>query len=137
MSTDKRRYRVAEAPHSIDHNAPVIIGRRAAFNAAMTLGERIVVYRRDGRARHWELIIDRSISVEGQLPKREHLRRVLGVCTAESMQRELGCWRHGRKGTMRWAPGYVVDDCYPPVSRKEAFETAREKHGANALVIFS
>lgn len=59
------------------------------------------------------------------------------VITLKPMQREVACMRHG-KPSYRWAPGYIVShegkDEYPPVSRNEAYDRAREL-GATRIVI--
>lgn len=82
MARDTKQFHVIEAPHSFNHKTPPVIGRRAAYAAAMALGDRIAIYEWEGRHQHWTLILDRTIPQEGQMPKRAHVRNVLGVVIA-------------------------------------------------------
>lgn len=137
MTRDTKQYQVIEAPHSIDHSTPNIIGRRAAYDTAMALGERIAIYEWDGRRQHWVLVLDRTMPQSDQLPKRTHLRNVLGVVELVPQKRELGTGKPG----YRWGSGYLVPSfpsgnlMYPPVSRNEAFALARKAFGQTAIVI--
>lgn len=134
---DLKRYKVIEAPHSIDHRSPDVVGRRAAYDAAMMLGDRIAVYEWDGRRKHWELIIDRTMPQTDRLQKRAHLRNVLRVVELTPQKREVGTGKPG----YRWCSGYLVPTFpsgsleYPPVSRNEAFARARELFGSDTIVI--
>ena len=134
---DQVVFQVVETPHSITHHDGAnVIGRRAAFEAAMKVGERFSVFRFDGRRRHWELIIDRSMPVAGQLPKEAHLSNVLRVVRLVPMKREVS----GRRG-YRWVEGYMVrafpsgNPVYPPTSLNEARQYARECYGKDTIVI--
>lgn len=55
------------------------------------------------------------------------------VVTLKRMQREVPAPRNGRPG-YRWAPGYIVNGEYPPVSRNEAYSRAREIGGPKVKV---
>lgn len=133
---DAKKYHVIEVPHSIDHRQDPIIGRRAAYAAALALGDRIVIYEWDGRRQHWGLILDRSMPDSARLPKRAQLRNVLRVVELVPQQREVATGVPG----YRWAPGYLVPSMsgaltYPPVGRIEAYALARETFGADSIII--
>lgn len=139
---DAKKYHVVEVPHSIDHREAPIIGRRAAYAAAMALGDRIAVYECDGRRHNWELILDRTMPDSGRLPKRAQLRNVLRVVELVPQQREIATGVPGYKSRpgYRWAPGYLVpamsgELMYPPVGRAEAYDLARDTFGADSIII--
>ncbi len=99
-----KRYQVIEAPHSIDHRKPDIVGPVAAFNAAIALGDRIAVYEWDGRGKHWDLIIDRTMHDSGRLSKIAQLQNWLNVVQLRrACNIEVGTGRPG----YRWGQGWV------------------------------
>lgn len=133
---DAKKFHIVEVPHSINHRATPTIGRRAAYDAAMALGDRIAIYEWDGRRQHWELILDRTVPDTARLPKRAQLRNVLRVVELVPQAREVGTGKPG----YRWASGYLVpsmsgDLVYPPVGRTEAYALARETFGADSIVV--
>ncbi len=50
------------------------------------------------------------------------------------MRREVAVSRRGRV-SYEWRPGYLVNGTYPPVSLREAYQTAREIHADPIVII--
>ena len=111
---DRSKFIVFAAGQSFDGQS-AIIGRRAAYEAAMAMGDNVVVYRFDGKERHWDLLVDRGVPRPYRLSKRSHLRSVLRVVELVPQKFEVGTG-----SSYRWVNGYLVPSITgEPSCRKE------------------